>query len=345
MNDPIPPHNSREAGKPPGASEGHRLSRGGVQRRFWHGLIPAVPVPFTAARRIDAAAQQRYVAYLARQPVAGVAVWAHTGRGLHLSRDERRDVLRAWVEGLGPEKLIVAGVGGLPERAEDFNAYLDSALEMARDALEGGAQALLVHPPRLFHHVADNRDLLATYHQAIASTRAPQFLFYLYEAAGGFPYSPEHLRELLTLPAVAGIKLATLDSAVTFQSLANLVAREFPGQLIITGEDRFLGYSLMCGAQAALIGMGGACTGLQHALLEAYFDGRVAEFLELSRKVDQLSQATFIPPMQGYIRRMLWALVHLGVIGRESAEDPWGPELPENEFHQLGATLRTLGEV
>ena len=30
---------------------------------------------------------------------------------------------------------------------------------------------------------------------------------------------------------------------------------------MITGEDRFLAYSLMCGAQAALIGMAAACTG------------------------------------------------------------------------------------
>jgi hypothetical protein len=49
--------------------------------------------------------------------------------------------------------------------------------------------------------------------------------------------------------------------------------------------------------------------------------------------------------MEGYIRRMLWALVHLGVIGRESAHDPWGPTLEESEFDALGKTLRALGET
>jgi len=49
--------------------------------------------------------------------------------------------------------------------------------------------------------------------------------------------------------------------------------------------------------------------------------------------------------MEGYIRRMLWALVHLGVIGRDSANDPWGPALPEEEFAELGKTLRVLGEI
>jgi 4-hydroxy-tetrahydrodipicolinate synthase len=323
----------------------NRLTTGQVQCRLWHGLIPAVPVPFKATGEIDAEAQQRYVGWMAQQPVAGVAVWAHTGRGLKLSREQRLHVLRSWVEGLGDSKVVIAGVGGLPEHAEDFSAYVASAVEMARDALENGAQAFLIHPPRLFHHVANNRDLLMTYHSELAATGAPQFLFYLYEAAGGFAYTEEHLRELFALPAVAGIKLATLDSVMTFQKVANLLAHEFPKQLLITGEDRFLGYSLMCGAHAALIGMGSAFTALQADMMKAFYAGHAGDFLELSRKVDMLSQVTFIPPMEGYIRRMLWALVHQGVISRESAHDPWGPALPESEFIELGNTLRALGEV
>jgi len=322
-----------------------RLTTGEVQHRMRHGLIPAVPVPFSASGHIDAAAQARYVTWMAQQPAAGVAVWAHTGRGLHLTRAQRIEILESWAQSLGADKVVVAGVGGSPQRAEDFSAYIDSAVEMARDALEHGAQVFLIHPPRLFHHVANNRELLLAYHRELAATGAPQLLFYLYEAAGGFPYSPDHLRELFALPAVVGIKIATLDSVMTFQDIANLVAREFPQRLIVTGEDRFLGYSLMCGAQAALIGMGAAYTRLQHNLLKAYFDGQAAEFLELSRKVDLLSQVIFIPPMEGYIRRMLWALVHEGVISSDSAHDPWGPALPESEFAELRNALRALGEA
>jgi 4-hydroxy-tetrahydrodipicolinate synthase len=315
------------------------------QARIRHGLIPAVPVPFTADGRIDEAAQQKYVGYMAGQPVAGVAVWAHTGRGLHLSREQRRRVLQNWTQGLGAGKLVVAGVGGSPQHAAEFSAYLESALEMARDAREGGAQAFLVHPPRLPHHISKHKKLILDYHQQLAAFGVPLIVFYLYEAAGGISYTPEVLHQLLALPQVAGIKLATLDSVVTYQNVADLLAREFPQKLLITGEDRFLGYSLMCGAQAALIGMGAACCGLQHRLMQAYFGGRAAEYLELSRAVDRLSQVLFIPPMEGYIRRMLWTLVHLGILNLNSAHDPWGPELPEDEFIALGNTLRTLDEI
>ena len=317
-------------------------------RRLWHGLVPAVPVPMTPGGQIDCAAQEKYIAYMRAQPIAGVAVWAHTGRGLHLSREQRIQVLQAWAQGLGPDKLIIAGVGGANTSASSFQAYVDSALEMANDALQHGAHAFLVYAPSPLRKIAgpdELEKLMVDYHWKLASLHAPMILFYLYEAAGGISYSPDLLLELFALPEVVGIKLATLDSVMTYQNVANLIAEEFPEKLLITGEDRFLGYSLMAGAQAALIGMGAACTELQHNMMDAFFGGHALEFLDLSGAVDQLSQVLFIPPMEGYIRRMLWTLVHLGVIGRESTHDPWGPELPESEFNAIGKTLREIGEL
>src|SRR5256884_9989382 len=45
---------------------------------------------------------------MAGQQVAGVAVWAHTGRGPHLTSEQRHQVLAAWRAAL-PGKVIVAG--------------------------------------------------------------------------------------------------------------------------------------------------------------------------------------------------------------------------------------------
>jgi 4-hydroxy-tetrahydrodipicolinate synthase len=315
-----------------------------VLSRLDHGLIPAVPVPFNADGHLASAAQERYARYMAKEPVAGVAIWAHTGRGLHLKPEQRRQVLDTWRSVLGPEELVIAGVGASHGVAEPA-ALMKSALAMAQEALEGGADALLVHPPTLFRGQTREAEMVLEYHQRLAVTGAPLILFYLYEAAGGISYSAEILRSLLSLPQVVGIKLATLDSVMTFQGVARLLAAEFPKKLLITGEDRFLGYSLMCGARAALIGMGAACTKLQHRLMQSYFAGNGSEFLQLSERVDRLSRVLFIPPMEGYILRMLWALVHLGVIEADFAHDPWGPKLDRSEFEGIGKTLRELGEL
>jgi 4-hydroxy-tetrahydrodipicolinate synthase len=125
--------------------------------------------------------------------------------------------------------------------------------------------------------------------------------------------------------------MATLDSVMTYQDVARLIRDEFPKTLLISGEDRFLGYSLLCGAQGALIGMGAALPAAQAALARCDPEASPAEFLRLTRAVDRYAQATFRAPMEGYIQRMLWSLVDTGVIPESAAHDPEGPTLADWE--------------
>jgi len=270
-------------------------------------LISAVPVPFHADGSIDTSSQRAYARWLADELVDGVAVWAHTGRGLRLSESQRAYVLECWRETLSPPRFVVAAAGA-PHELVDPDQVIVAARSMARQAFNAGADALLVHPPVAFRQHSNQEAMVLEYHAAVADVGLPLILFYLYEAAGGISYSPDLLRRLLALPRVLGIKVATLDSVMTFQDIARLIETAAPGKVLVTGEDRFLGYSLMCGAGAALIGMGAACTTLQARLLKAHREGRAAEFLELSRSVDDLARHTFRAPMEGYIRRMLWCL-------------------------------------
>jgi 4-hydroxy-tetrahydrodipicolinate synthase len=275
----------------------------GLVPRIQWGLLPAVPVPFRG-ERLDGEGQRAYARWMAAQPIAGVAVWAHTGRGPHLSAEQRAEVLETWREAL-PDRVIVAG-------ARDIT--------MAIEARRGRADALLAFPER--------KDPVG-YHRRL-SRELPVIAFYLYEAAGGVAYDDATLHAILELPDVVGIKVATLDSVMTFQRIAALM-RSHPDKVLITGEDRFYGYSVMLGATAALVGMGAALPDAQAELLHAYRDRQWERFVALSALCDRLAQATFIEPMEGYIRRMLWAASAEGAVPRESCDDPWGPALPEGE--------------
>ena len=282
-----------------------------AERLAW-GLVPAVPVPFRGAS-LDHAAQRGYARWMDSQPVAGVAVWAHTGRGPHLAADDRREVLETWREAL-PDKMVVAG-------ARDIT--------MAIEARRGHADALLVFPERqdpVGHHRRLSREL-------------PALAFYLYEAAGGVAYDDATLHAILDLPGIVGIKVATLDSVMTFQRIA-AVLRSHPDKLLVTGEDRFLGYSIMLGARAALIGMGAALPDLQADLLRSWAAGDFARFVALSEACDRLAQATFIEPMEGYIRRMLWAAAADGALPPEACDDPWGPPLGPGERTRVEEVVR-----
>jgi len=274
-----------------------------VRARLGGGLIPAVPVPFRGTT-LAADAQHAYAAWMARQDVAGVAVWAHTGRGRHLTPAQRREVLASWRAAL-PGRIVIAGA---------------NSVEMAREARDLGADALLA-VPRAEDPVA--------FHEALGKV-LPVVAFYLYERAGGVAYPDAVLDRLLALPAVVGIKVATLDSVITFQRIADITAAH-PDRLLITGEDRFLGYSLLMGARAALIGMGAAATGLQAALLAAHRAGDWARFVPLAAACDRFAQATFREPMEGYVRRMLWAAAAEGALPEDACDDPWGPPLAPNE--------------
>jgi len=109
------------------------------------GFFPAVPVPLWADGSLDEASQKRYVSYMHSQAPTGVAVWAHTGRGLALSRSQREYVLKSWRDGL-PEGLIIAGAGGSTD---------DEAMRMAEDAAAWGADcssAATAVAPRLETH-------------------------------------------------------------------------------------------------------------------------------------------------------------------------------------------------
>jgi 4-hydroxy-tetrahydrodipicolinate synthase len=280
--------------------------------RLRGGLLPAVPVPWSHGR-LNEAALAAYVEWMAQHPVVGIAVGVHTGRGRHLLPADRKRILTAWRGGLS-DRILVAG------------AWDEASAAEARDL---GADAVLAFP---------RRDDPVGYHERLGRY-LPVILFYLYEAAGGVAWSLDTVAELLSLPCVLGIKVATLDSVMTFQDVA-VRLRAQPTKLLITGEDRFLGYSLLLGAEAALIGMGAALPDVQAELLRSRMTGDWSRFVRLSALCDELARVTFRAPMEGYVRRMLWAAAADGGIPRDACDDPWGPDLPAHERNEVEQVVR-----
>jgi 4-hydroxy-tetrahydrodipicolinate synthase len=308
-----------------------------LKAKLTGGLIPATPVMFDRERHFHERAHEAYVSFMSSQPVAGVAVWAHTGRGLLLDAEMARRVLQQWRQGV-VDKPLISGAGARSTQSNPTEA----TLSMASAAADYGADALLVYPPFWLKDHEQRDSLIVKHHERLSRIGLPLILFYLYEAAGGVSYSAMVLDELLSLPNVIGIKMATLDSVMTYQDVARQIRSRHPDKLLITGEDRFLGYSLRRGAQAALIGMGAVCCDLQADLIESHFAGNAERFLELSDLVDQLAEVLFIQPMEGYIGRILFALSKLGIIPADATNEPWGPALSQQEIENITNVLNSL---
>ena len=317
-----------------------RYSLDELNAKLAGGLVPAAPVMFDREHRFHEPAHEAYVSFMSSQPIAGVAVWAHTGRGLLLDDDTAQRVIRQWRRAVS-DKPLIAGVGAWNGQVNN-EAARSATIAMASAAADYGADALLVYPPSWLKHDEQRDSQIIKHHEHLSRLGLPLVLFYLYEAAGGVCYTKNVLTELLALPNVIGIKLATLDSVMTYQDVASHIQTRHPEKLLITGEDRFLGYSLRRGAKAALIGMGAVCSDLQAELIEAHFAGKAERFLELSDQVDRLAEVLFVDPMEGYIGRVLYALASLGVISADAANDPWGPTLTAPELKNIDALLNTL---
>lgn len=316
-----------------------------IQDNIKNSIIPAVPVPFNEDGSINYDAQKSYVKWMNQQPIKCVALWAHTGRGLFLSKEQREEVFNSWRNGLSDEKLILCGVGAKNDGQIDDERYIEKAVEMAVHAKELGADVLLPYAPTLFRGRQDQDEMIIKYHKKIAEVGLPMVLFFLYEAAGGITYSKEVLRELFKIENVVGIKMATLDSVMTYQDVSNLIMEEAPHVSLITGEDRMFGYTVMRGAVGALVGLGSIYTKLQNEMLNAYYNGDYKKFIEKSIVVDNLAEHTFYYPMEGYIERVLYILAKKGIIQMEAANDPYGPLVTEEEKKRIDRFIEKLGDM
>ncbi|HEX2132448.1 MAG TPA: dihydrodipicolinate synthase family protein [Actinophytocola sp.] len=283
-------------------------------------LVAAAATPMDAAGRVDAAVVDAYLAGLVADGAGSLAVCAHTGRGPFLDAATRELLVRR-ARTLGVP--VVVGVGGPGDTPA-------TALAAAELAAAGGADALLVFP---------SPDPLDQHDALWRATGLPLVAFDLYTA----PYPAADLRALLAHPGVAGVKTARLHDAVACQ--AGLAAARDAGRLAITGEDRMFGPSLMWGADAALVGIAAAAVRLTADVLAAYVAGRFDEFVVASGRLDALASATFRPPYDGYVQRMLWIAAAEHRIPEGHAGDAHGPDLDPAERARVLTTWRNLAET
>ncbi|WP_405998519.1 dihydrodipicolinate synthase family protein [Streptomyces sp. NBC_00829] len=311
-------------------------------RRLRGTVLPAVATPMDHRGVVDLTALRGYAERIAAERIGGVAVWAHTGRGLHLSEPDRHHVLRVWREAV--DAPVVAGVG-VPRsaRASTLREAWDATLAMAVQAADLGADALMVYPLAQFASRPEGEGEAVRLHERVAEASGlPVLGFFLHGEAGGYPYPPALIRRLLALPSAAGVKLATLDRAMACQDAIR--AAQESGKLVVTGEDRMFGPSLMWGADSALVGIAAARVPLTNAVLDAWTSGDAPGFLRASARLDRFAESTFLDPIEGYVQRMLWAAVWEGLIPEESAHDPYGPRPVGVERGTVVACLEELAK-
>jgi len=306
------------------------------------GVTAAV---FTPARKdgcIDIDALADYSSRLASSGLAGLAVWAHTGRGLRLDGRCRKIVIDTIRQ--ATTLPLVAGVGVPSEvKVADTNEGIAATVAMAHAAGESGTDALMVYPPAFAagQGVAERASTVRRIHSAVAALGLPVLGFLLYERAGGVSYRDAELAEILCIDGVVGMKVATLDQAIRCQDVLATIASA--GKLAVTGEDRMFGPSLMWGAQTSIVGIAAGVPHLTIEVQQAWQNGDTERFIAASHRLDAFSARIFGEPRDGYIQRMMWAAVGSGLLPAEFAHDPYGGPNKEDEKESLISYVRSIG--
>jgi 4-hydroxy-tetrahydrodipicolinate synthase len=72
-------------------------------------------------------------------------------------------------------------------------------------------------------------------------------------------------------------------------------------------------------------------TDVQVDLLRARAVDDATIFARLAELCDDFARVTFAEPVEGYVRRMLWAAAAEGALPDDACDDPWGPPLDPAE--------------
>jgi len=295
------------------------------------GLIPATVTPLTDGFALDMPALRSYIRWLGGfEGVKALAVNMDTGEGPHLSREERRQVLEAYVEGVQGRIPLLAGVAA---------RYTAEAVELARDAASSGASGLVIFPIPVFAGEALPPELPFEYHAAIArATDLPLILFQLQPALGGVIFDHNTLGKLLEIDQVVAIKEASFDRDC-FEATVRLLASAPRRIALLTGNDNFILESFLSGADGALIGMGTVAIAEQVDMIGRAKAGDLAG----ARRIDQevvgpLAEVLFARPVRNYRARIKEALRFLGVLPNAVVRPPLLP-LDEGERRAVARAL------
>jgi 4-hydroxy-tetrahydrodipicolinate synthase len=179
------------------------------------GLLTAMATPFEEGGAVDEAAARDLARSLIETGSHGLVVAATTGESTTLDDEEHIGLLRAIVDEVGSETLIVCGTGTNDTR---------HSIELTKAAADAGAEAGLVVTP--YYNKPNPAGILAHF-EAIASA-VPELPLIAYNIPSRVivNVSRSELEELARIDTVVGVKQANNDELGPVQGMAVLAGND-----------------------------------------------------------------------------------------------------------------------
>jgi len=202
------------------------------------GVLVFAPTPFDPTTlELDVAGLHRNMAFLAEGGIRAVAVAGFVGEFSALSRAEYDTTLRTARAALGPDALMIAGVG--------YGSRLAAEYAVAAEA--AGADCVMLLPPYL---VDPTEDGMVAHVRIVAEAT---HLGLMAHSMPGFPFTPRLVERLADIPGVVSYK----DELGDIRAFAEVVDRVGDRLVYVNGRaEPVMAYYALAGATVLATAIG-----------------------------------------------------------------------------------------
>jgi 4-hydroxy-tetrahydrodipicolinate synthase len=301
----------------------------------FHGLIPAIAVPFQTDYRIDEAELRRFAAWLGQSPgITALMTNGHTGEVFALTPRERAEVTRITADATKDICPVISSI--VCEGIYD-------AVEQAGWAKEAGAAGLDIMPPHHWLRFGFLHEHVIEYFTAIGKASGLPLVVHIYPAYSRASFPTELVVELAKLPYVHAFKIGTREMNKYARDLKAIRAVA-PQKALLTCHDEYLLASMVQGVDGALVGFASLVPGLIHDLLNAVKEGDLHKAMKIQGLIDPLKDAVYGAgePTGEAHGRMKAAMQAAGIL-RHATVRPPTKEPSKKELAEIQMAVKAAG--
>ncbi|KAF5660218.1 dihydrodipicolinate synthase [Fusarium heterosporum] len=234
---------------------------------------PAITFFYHETDTLETDAQAVYYSYLSKTGLAGLVVLGTNAETFLLTREERKTLLQVARKACGPSFPIMAGVGGHSTK---------QVLEFINDAVEAGADYVLLLPPAYFGKQT-TPEVINNFFDDIASKSQLPIVIYNFPAvSNGIDLDSATIASLAKKHSnIVGVKLTCGSVAKITRLSAELPEERFS---IYGGQSDFLIGGLAAGSNGTIAGFANIFPKTIVHIYKLYQEGRFQEAMALHKK-------------------------------------------------------------
>ena len=250
-----------------------------VLPRPLRGIIPPMITPLLDRDTLDAAGLERLIEHVLAGGVHGLFVLGTTGEAPSLSYRLRYELIERVC---GQVKERVPVLVGITD-----TSFVES-VNVARQARQAGAQAVVLAPP--YYFPAGQAELLEYLRHLTPELPLPLFLYNM-PSYTKLVFEPQTIRAAAEFPGIVGIKDSS-GNMIYFRRLQSLL-KDRPDFSLLMGQEELLAETILLGGHGSVCGGANLIPELYVELYNAACSKDLPKIESLHKKVMELSNAIY----------------------------------------------------